>query len=203
MTEAADEDFTVDALGHHHDAIAQLCQALKVDLAQTLAQLQALFARTDRRLEQRSANFDLPCRAGCSACCNAAVRITALEYLAVVEALRSAGELPIFLHRALAIDDDNGDLIHSNAAQQSCPALSAQGLCLAYAARPLVCRLFGHSFDDDDRLYACDLVGKHLNGKQVQLPRARPILQEIRALPLTEKVDSLAGFVRLFSAANP
>ncbi len=172
--------------GHQIQDLQRLGKALDVNLAAALSDLRQIFAELNQRIEAHASGYDLPCHAGCSACCNVAVRVSFLEYVAVVEALRKKELLADFVRRALALD---GDL-----PAQRCPALSESGLCLAYASRPLVCRLFGLSFNEQGGLYACDMAGAQLAGQTLRLPRAQAVLQQVRALPLTEKIDTMAAF---------
>lgn len=196
---------------HSKENLRALATALDEDLNQALADLQKLFAQIDRRIGARIKGMDFPCHAACSACCNAAVRISFLEYVALIEYLRSQELLEHFFEKALTIipdDIDPGDekasdptksIIHTAAAQQTCPVLGDDGLCQAYQARPLVCRLFGLSFNEQGGLYACQLVGEKFAGQELRLPRAQNILQQIRSLPLTEKIDSIASFVLMMA----
>lgn len=193
---------------HGTENLHFISQALDVDLDQALHDLKLLYEQTDQRIAARTEGLDFPCHAGCSSCCNAAVRFSFLEYVAVVEELRAQNLLDDFLLKALAIDPDDNNKADpilpeiDPAAQQACPVLGEDGLCRAYNARPLVCRLFGLSFNEQAGLYACQVVGEKFAGQELRLPRAQTILQQILKLPLSEKIDSFAVFARMLQDEN-
>ena len=206
-----------------HGRLVALAAALDTDLEQALAQLTLLFDRVDQRVKKRAQRYIFPCHAACSACCTAAVRFTFLEYVAVIEDLRRQDLLDDFLQKALSLRArplrSGSDAAHKAnqknagtetepsgtesqadpATVQACPVLGDDGLCRAYHARPLVCRLFGMSFNEQGELYACALVTEKFAGKLLRLTRAQPALQEIRSIELTEKIGTFSYFARLLT----
>jgi Fe-S-cluster containining protein len=194
----------------HRERIHDAARALDVDLGSARRGLRTLYRRADRALERRSSSLALPCHAGCDACCTSSPRLTPLEYAALVQSLHAHGRLQRALAAALAVHaeravridaiDRPGGAPPDQALCFRCPVLDPRGRCAAYAARPMVCRLFGHSFDDAGHLYACDLVNHHLAGRELTLARARPWLQALRALPLTDMVQVIPAYAALFEA---
>jgi len=190
-------------------ALWQLADALDVDLEAALAGLQGCWDHADRALASRSAGLALPCAAGCAACCTCSVRVTPLEFCALALELDRQAERPGFVARGLALAATHGPAIAALGTGQGdaaprdaalafrCPALGDDGRCLGYPARPMACRLFGASFADDGALYGCALTGAALAGREVTLPRARPHLQALRALPLSFMVQVLPYYVEL------
>ncbi len=199
------------ASSHESELLREVAHGLGAELEPTLAELDALYARLDRALAGRQRDLALPCGAGCDACCTSSPRVTLLEYLGLVEYLERSEQLPDFVTRALELAERHGPELDALSTAEAgptpeqpelafrCPALDSQGRCLGYPRRPAVCRLFGSSFDDDDRLYACGLVAEALAGQELTLPRARPWLQRLRELPLTGLVMVMPGFARLLA----
>ncbi|MFH1808386.1 MAG: YkgJ family cysteine cluster protein [Pseudomonadota bacterium] len=193
----------------HLERCVQAAHALGVDLKRALDGLHRLQQESDRALTHRSDDLSLPCHAGCDACCTSSPRITPLEYLALVHELQVQHALEPVRERSRALMRELGPRIQAlpgfggsapldQKLQFRCPVLDANGQCGCYATRPLVCRLFGHSFDDKGDLYGCDLVRAHLRGRELTLPRAQPWLQRLRALPLTEMVQVIPYYTALF-----
>src|SRR5690349_248274 len=87
------------------------------------------------------------CRAGCDECCRTSLTVTAVEADAVVEAV-GALDADGRARLARAID---------RAAADRCAALDADGRCLVYAGRPLVCRSHGVPIRQGELIDACRL----------------------------------------------
>jgi len=82
-----------------------------------------------------------------------------------------------------------------------CPLLDDGGLCTAYPARELRARLFAVSrLKSRDEYYACDLLGKHLDGKTVKLIDAEGVQEIMHRYPLTEGEQVIPYFLWRYSA---
>jgi hypothetical protein len=189
--------------------LVELGESLGEDLPAALDALRAFYADIDARVARTTAELNLPCRAGCDACCHESVFLTPLEFLAawtwaeahVPAAVRSAiaqrGVALAHEHAgllaALQEPPQQGDTDHWRVAQSlrfRCPFLGSEGNCLIYPARELYARLFGASFwgsaiGDGHGIYGCDLVGKHLAGREVTLVHVRTAAMALNQLPLT------------------
>jgi len=77
-----------------------------------------------------------------------------------------------------------------------CPLLGDDGACRVYPLRPLNCRLFGCSFNDELGIYGCDLVGQHLGGRTVTLLPARGTSRRLDALPLGQGRQVIPHFLQ-------
>ena len=91
------------------------------------AKVDAFFERVEKRH-----GSEMQCHTGCSDCCNARLTITLAEAAAI------EGELAQW-------SDERRAALAANAAASTdrCAALDANGRCLIYTARPLVCRSHG------------------------------------------------------------
>jgi len=131
------------------------------------AQWQDLISRFDRWFEATAERYPgvVPCRAGCSACCHGPFDISAADALLLREGLATLPEAVragvVARGRALlgrmremvpewaapfdiqAIGDERFDALSDALAAEPCPLLDAEGRCLVYAYRPLVCRMIG------------------------------------------------------------
>jgi Fe-S-cluster containining protein len=126
-----------------------------------------LLARLDRWADDaRARNPDvIPCRSGCTACCHGPFDISVADAMLLRSAARRlpgpvrngvarrAAALAARI-RALAPDwgppwdiadigDDRFDAISEALVDVPCPLLDAEGACLAYDSRPMVCRWMG------------------------------------------------------------
>lgn len=106
--------------------------------ADPLADYLALRAKVDsfaRGVAER--RDDLTCRSGCSGCCHVRLEVSDVE----ADALRRA------LQRLVGSDAGRAalseSLARSAATADTCVLLDEDGRCLAYEARPLVCRTQG------------------------------------------------------------
>src|SRR4051812_559950 len=177
-----------------------------VDLAAALGALVAIYADVDARNARNTASLGLPCKRGCSACCEESVLLTPLEFYAVWNHLQISCDDETLAHiiddglalherHRAAIDaierpPPQGHADHTSLLRDvrfRCPILDDAGECRAYAVREIKSRLFGCSFNDDGGVYGCNLVGAHLADKLVTLQRARPAANRVHALPLTHK----------------
>jgi hypothetical protein len=94
-----------------------------------------LTGKVDQFFERVHARYGgmMQCRAGCSACCLAGLSVTSVEANLLREGLNT---LPEEVREQLARQA-------RAEAPRACPALDAEGRCLVYAWRPLVCRSHG------------------------------------------------------------
>jgi hypothetical protein len=143
-----------------------------------LEALDALYAALDRDLAERSAGLDLPCRAGCDACCHEAVFVSAPEFLAVIRELRRGGRdlRPLIVAMRQIADryEDELELLEelppgaerdevAARVKFRCPLLSSDGRCSVYASRELNARTFGQSYDATGGApYGCGLTHERL-----------------------------------------
>lgn len=99
----------------------------------------------------------LECRLGCTGCCHGLFEIGAADLAVIADAIRAASPET----RALLVDRsrdiletfDAPDIRDCDASEKEaffaraddvpCPALDAQGGCMIYENRPIVCRTFG------------------------------------------------------------
>ena len=177
-----------------------------VDLDAALAALAAIYADIDARNARNTASLALPCKSGCSACCEESVLVSELEFYAVWHHVQSTCDDAVIagiVDEGLALYEKHKDVIdalerppppghrdHTHLLRDvrfRCPMLDAAGACRAYAVREVKGRLFGCSFNDEGGVYGCDLVGAHLGDRLVTLVRARPAATRVSALPLGNK----------------
>jgi Fe-S-cluster containining protein len=105
---------------------------------QLVAKVEAFCAPVAAR---RSA--DMACRAGCSACCEAWLTVSAVEAAAVRHGLAALSEPA--RERARQRGREQRARERAGAAEPRCALLEADGTCAIYAHRPLVCRTQGHA----------------------------------------------------------
>lgn len=87
-------------------------------------------------------------------------------------------------------------VLSAKALSFDCPLLDEAGLCTVYAARELRARLFAVSrLKSRDEYYACDLLGRHLDGKTVQLIDAEAVESIMHLYPLTKGEQVIPYFV--------
>lgn len=115
------------------------------------------------------------CQAGCDYCCRQTVMATIPEVLAMATWLESnlpAKNLAALKKRAKDYFDEHEKLpdLGLETSRAACPAL-VDGQCVAYEARPLVCRSF-HSYDVEacKRLYAGDSTAVRFNAEMLPAP---------------------------------
>lgn len=184
----------------------QVAKDADCDLEWALHALKMLYADVDHRNSANTEDLDLPCKQGCDACCRESVFLTPLEFFAVWEwAQRNLDDatcaaiidegLRLYTVNRVLIDEldkppPQGEADHLSIAQQirfTCPFLDKEGGCRVYPVRELYARMFGCSFNEEGGIYACDLVGEHLGGKEVSLLRVRSTAVRLNELPLTGK----------------
>lgn len=180
--------------------------ALGVDLEAALAELKALYDHVDGRNKALTSDLDLPCHRGCSACCHESVFLTPLEFYGAWHHLQQTADDETFARvvadglrlyrehkdRIDAFDrpppegHDDHTHLHKELAFR-CPLLDDDGACRVYPWREMLARLFGCSFNDAGGVYGCHLSGEHLGGRELTLLRARPVMQLVHELPLTDR----------------
>ena len=115
------------------------------------AEVEAAYAAYDAWIAVVAAANPVTCRAGCTACCHdnphgvAGIELARLRRaLAGREAeLQPRVERAVAAYRALVAE--RGEMAAeaaTRALRQPCPLLGAHGLCTAYNARPMACRMF-------------------------------------------------------------
>ena len=198
-----------------------LAEANGVDLASALRALGNYYDDIDARNQRNTASLDLPCKSGCSACCEESVLLTELEFYAVwnhMQATCDDDTLAGVIDEGLALHDKHRAVIE--ALQQPapagyvdhthllrdvrfrCPMLDAAGSCRAYPWREIKGRLFGCSFNDEGGVYGCGLVGAHLADKLVTLVRAKPAASRIHTMPLTDKQQLYPFYIHALYGAD-
>lgn len=185
---------STDADARAADALATRL-GLGADAASVLATLVALYADLDAALVAHTRDLELPCRAGCDACCHESVFVSAPEVLAVLVHLRHtrthAERLELLTEmRALAHRfEDELELLETitPGAERDevaarvkfrCPLLGAAGECTIYPVRELNARTFGQAWDGArGEAYGCTLTQARL---RVLPPEAGPSLVDAR-----------------------
>ena len=120
----------------------------------------------------------IKCRKGCSQCCSQIFRITKIDEAVIKEHLN---ELPLEvkddLKKKAADYISNSDRNNiSNIPKDEynlklkipCPALSEEGACMIYEARPVICRRFGppvYDYKNPGKIFACEL--NFSNGEEI------------------------------------
>lgn len=145
-----------------------------------LEPLQHLYRALDRDLATHAAGRELPCHAGCDACCHEAVFLSAPEVLLVMAHLlesRTRAELTELVNQMSRLAErfaDELELLETMtpgaerdevAARVAfrCPLLGADGRCTIYPVRELNARTFGQSWDPQrDQAYGCGLTQQRL-----------------------------------------
>lgn len=166
----------------------------------TLANYHLLVDRVDELCRSISSDYraEINCRAGCSGCCRH-LTVFPVEAAALAAALQQL--LPTLAH-----------LLSARAAlpvSGSCPLL-ADHLCLAYEARPIICRTHGLPIltvsDGDKRLDYCPENFCHttsLAGSSIiNIDNLNQALVAINAQFVTIKVDSVFHHKERFTIAE-
>jgi Fe-S-cluster containining protein len=197
------------------NSVSPALQALADELelgpaAPVLHTLSVLYREVDLEVERQSVGLELPCRAGCDACCRESVFLSAPEFLLVASHLAaswSKSELTALLDQMSALADrfaDELELLESilpgaerdevaARVKFDCPFLS-DSRCRIYSVRELNARTFGSSWDATrHEAYGCELTHARL---RVLGPEVGPKLagaREMRArltntLPNTARV---------------
>lgn len=87
-------------------------------------------------------------------------------------------------------------ILAARALHFDCPVLDTAGLCRAYPARELRGRLFAVSrLKSRDEYYACDMLGRHLDGREVTLMDAEGYNAWLHLYPLTSTEQVLPYFL--------
>jgi hypothetical protein len=192
-------------------SLARLSQALGLgEPAPILEAMRALYDEIDRQVDGKSAGHDLPCKAGCDACCHEAVFLSAPEFLCVAAHLmeRDAAERTALIEamRSLARQfEDELELLEiltpgferdevAARVKFRCPLLAADGRCTVYPVRELNARTFGLTWDSArGHPFGCDLTHERLrvlpDGVAPSLFDAREARRRlVAAVPGTERV---------------
>lgn len=196
-------------------ARATLIQALAAELEiaapdAVLAALTVFYDEVDQAVRAKSHGLELPCRAGCDACCRESVFLSAPEFLAVVAHLAEKwrpDELRVVIEemsRLAAAFEDELEMLETMPAgperdevaarvKFDCPFLS-EGRCRIYAVRELNARTFGASWDvNNDEAYGCELTNLRLRVLPASTGSSLVGAREMRArlaarFPSTESV---------------
>jgi Fe-S-cluster containining protein len=182
-----------------------------------------LYRDIDRRVDERARGRDLPCRAGCDACCHESVFLSAPEFLAVADHLmthwpveRRGAVLDAMNAIARDLEDElemlevlsPGDERDEVAARVRfrCPMLDGDGRCGVYAVRELNARTFGMTRDGASaQAYGCGLTHQRLRvlGEERgdELFDAREARRSLAAaLPGTERVHVYPWWFQRFGS---
>ncbi|MEM7676345.1 MAG: hypothetical protein AAF449_10120 [Myxococcota bacterium] len=182
------------------------------DFETVLAALDAVYRDVDAMIRAGQQGLDLPCRAGCDACCHEAVFVSAPEFFAVavhlldapidvrrrivaeMRALADKFEDELMLLEALPAGAERDEV--AERVRFRCPLLSSAGECTVYAVRELNARTFGASRDElKGQPYGCELTHQRLR----VLPEAAEHLPSAREARrwLRDRVPG-AGDVRVY-----
>lgn len=194
-------------------ALARVCERLGLgsDPQPILEQLDALYASIDRAIDDGARGLELPCKAGCDACCHESVFLSAPEFLAVARFLlseRSAEERARIMREMRALAERFADELElletlepgaerdevAMRVRFRCPLLGDDGACTIYPARELNARTFGATFDSKQGgAYGCELTHARLRvlpaEKALSLFDAREARRRLKdAVPGTAQV---------------
>ena len=185
--------------------------------------LAQLYKELDLALAKSTAALNLPCKAGCDACCHQSVFLTPLEFLAAWDWLQSELEiselhevvtdaLSIYRVQQSVIDrldlppehdaDDHFTIVET--LRFRCPLLSSTRQCRVHPARELYARLFGGAWERrPGALYACHIVSEHLEGKELSLLVTRDWAQKLNQLPLTHRRTVYPAYIAELYGVKP
>lgn len=198
----------------HRVDLHALARAEGVDLDGALTGLRALYAEVDARNARNTASLDLPCKSGCSSCCEESVLLTRLEFFGIwdhVQTHLDDATRADIVERGLALYAAHADAIRAlerardltrvlRGVRFRCPLLDAAGRCQAYDMREVLGRLFGASFNDEGGIYGCHLVGAHLADKLVTLSSARTMGSLVHGLPMTGRQNVMPFYIHALYA---
>ncbi|MBN1960309.1 MAG: hypothetical protein JW841_05135 [Deltaproteobacteria bacterium] len=199
----------------------QLTADIGVDFITERQALLALYADIDARNLRNTSNLNLPCQAGCDACCHECVFLTPLEFMVMWDWAQShlnpkqrdsiiSEALNLYEHHRpviLAFDapPPGNTIDHTLIARElhfRCPLLDSKGNCLVYIVRELYARLFGCSFYESGGVYGCQKVGKHLADKVVTLVSVERARARLANLPLTGKRQVIPYYFQMFFGSD-
>jgi Fe-S-cluster containining protein len=176
------------------------------DLIKGITHLYGMMSRAEEQAERGNA---LPCKAGCSWCCeNVTVLLTHAEWTVIVQYLKAADpkiarkvlRKALIEHKKskdvvdqISADQDNAEEIAASI-KSPCPMLE-NGQCTIYEARPHDCRMYGCSFRSED-LNACHLVLDAVAGKSVTLPTYEASAQILGCYPRTDLRQTFAYWAK-------
>jgi Fe-S-cluster containining protein len=177
------------------------------DVLKGITHLYGMMGRVQEQAERDNA---LPCKAGCSWCCeNVTVLLTHAEWMVVLQFLKAAEPKLVrrLLRRALVDYKKHKELVDQITADQEhaeelgaqleggCPMLLEDGLCGIYEARPHDCRMYGCSFLGEE-MFACHLVLDAVAGKSVTAPDYEASARILAQYPRTELRQTFAYWAR-------
>lgn len=165
-----------------------------------IRRLEELCSRADAEFERgrRLHGARILCAAGCSSCCSQIFQITEVEAARISRHVASLPEAERASLQAKAAENLRKRAALFNGVEEwgdtatgagiPCPALTEEGACGMYEARPVMCRKFGVPIfnpDKPERVMACELnfapgeaiEDDKLVEKQIDLYRAQQQLQ--------------------------
>ncbi|MBN1794841.1 MAG: YkgJ family cysteine cluster protein [Candidatus Omnitrophica bacterium] len=127
---------------------------------QAILNVLSVYRQADTAIRRFQRQTGLRCISGCGACCEKHdFDTTMLELMPLAFSLWCRGTLDFWHTRALAAREGDRCIFYN-----AHPGTDSAGRCLMYPLRPLVCRLFGFTAQDDKygapRLVACASVKK-------------------------------------------
>lgn len=128
--------------------------------------------------------------AGCTKCCSEAVNTFFSEYLHVRLNLEAKGLLKAYEKAATAY------YLTELVADMKCPLLMTDGLCSAYEARPLPCRVYGHLTLND---YEANYEEIHRNNQAVALA----LRQDLGIIVPEAVIHKKISFCEAFKSEEP
>jgi len=176
------------------------------DLIKGITHLYGMMGRAE---EQSEHDNGLPCKAGCSWCCeNITVLLTHAEWMVIVQFLKFAEPKMArkVLRKALISYKKNQEVVDQITADQdqaevlaanvpgACPMLE-EGLCVIYEARPHDCRMYGCSFQGEE-MFACHLVIDAVAGKSVTAPDYEASARLLNLYPRTDVRQTFAYWAK-------
>ena len=151
-----------------------------------------VYHELDREIADFQTISGLTCQTSCGECCyTATVEVSELEMLPLIFELQSAGTLDVWYQKAEAAQFSGRCVFYSSS--DGC------GNCLVYESRPLLCRLFGFSGNNDKyghlRLVTCAHI------KALHLKRFGQVEADVTNGSL--RLPRMADYVMRVSSVEP